>query len=204
MNIISIIVILVVVIGAIVFSIYKLNFSKSKINGNKKDIYDQTVEEIINSVFDEDFRQELKNRGKLQFERTINENATFLKQDLEQTTEQLHAYLKEIISKNLDTEFNSYKQTIELAKQTAVDSIKKTQIVLEDQRKAMVEEITKQFSAEKKVLVKNFENNMADIVSNYLLKSVGKHLNLNDQLEFIITDLETNKAAMLEDLNEGS
>lgn len=204
MNIISIIVILVVVIGVIAFLIYKLNFSKSKISANRKDIYDQTVEEIINSVFDEDFRQELKNRGKLHFERIINENATFLKQDLEQTTTQLHAYLKDIISKNLETEFNSYKQTIEFAKQSAVDSIKKTQVVLEDQRKSMVEEITRQFGDEKKILVKNFEENMAEVVSNYLLKSVGKHLNLNDQLEFIISDLESNKAAMLEDLNEGS
>ncbi len=204
MNIISIIAGLVIIIGVIVFSIYKLNFSKTKINGNKRDIYDQTVEEIINSVFDEDFRQELKNRGKLHFEKIINDNATFLKQDLELTTTQIHAYLKDIITKNLDVEFKGYKDTIEYAKQMAVESIKKTQVVLEDQRKALIEEISKQFASEKKVLMQNFQDNMAEIVNNYLLKAVGRHINLNDQLEFIITDLETNKAAMLEDINEGS
>jgi len=45
---------------------------------------------------------------------------------------------------------------------------------------------------------------MAEIINHYLLKAVGGHINLNDQLEFIIADLETNKAAIVEDINEGS
>jgi len=206
MNIISIIIILVAVVVILAYFIYRINFSKTKNrkNNEQRDLYENTVDQVVNSVFDEKFREELRNRGKLHFEKVVNDNAMFLKQDLELTTSQIHDYLKNEINKNLETEFKNYKDTIEYAKKLAVDSIKKTQVVLEDQRKALTDEVAKQFKSEQKVLINNFQDNMADIINNYLLKAVGGHINLNDQLEFIISDLEANKATIIEDINEGS
>jgi DNA-binding transcriptional MerR regulator len=201
MNIFIIIIILVVAVAILVGLIYKLNSSKIKKPGNQ---YEQSVDEIVNSIFDEDFRQELRNRGKLHFEAVLNDNALFLKQDLELTTSEIHEYLKNEITKNLQDEFKNYKDTIEYAKKLAVDSIQKTQDVLEEQRKALTSELSKQLEAEKKVLIDNFQDNMAEIINNYLIKAVGGHINFNDQLASIITDLETNKQTILEDINDGS
>jgi hypothetical protein len=128
----------------------------------------------------------------------------FLKQDLELTTSQIHEYLKDQIDKNLADEFKNYHDVIESAKVQAVESIKKTQVVLEDQRKALSDEITKQFASEKKVLLDNFQNNMAEIINNYLLKAVGNHINLSAQLDAVISDLEANKKEISEDINAGS
>lgn len=204
MNIISIIIILVVVVASLGFFIYQLNFSKTKKTNRRTDPYGRSIDEAVSSIFDANFREELKNRGKLYFEKVLNDNAMFLKQDLELTNSEIHDYLKQEIDKNLESEFKNYKDTIEDAKKLAIESIKKTQTVLEDQRKNLTAEIVKQFDAEKKVLVSNFQDNMAEIINHYLLKAVGGHINLNDQLEFIIADLETNKAAIVEDINEGS
>ncbi|HEY5267512.1 MAG TPA: hypothetical protein VII94_00005 [Candidatus Saccharimonadales bacterium] len=206
MNIFIIIIILVALIAILASFIYRINYSniKSSKPNKRKDLYEQSVAEVIDSVFDKDFREELKNRGKLHFEKVIDDNTMFLRQDLELTTTQIHEYLKNEITKNLEGEFKNYKDTIEYAKKLAVDSIKKTQEVLEDQRKALSSEVSKQFESEKKVLTDGFQANMSDIINNYLLKAVGGHINLNDQLESIISDLEANKKDILEDINEGS
>ena len=123
---------------------------------------------------------------------------------MELTTSQIHEYLKDQINKNLTEEFKNYRETIEYAKNQASETIKKTQEVLETQKKNLVEEITKQFETEKKFLIDNFQNNMAEIINNYLLNAVGGHINLNDQLEAVISDLEANKKAISEDINEGA
>ena len=197
MSIIIIIISLVAVVAILGGLIYRINFSQGsphkKINNKQKGQYERSVTDVVNQVFDEDFREELKNRGKLHFETVLNDNAMFLKQDLELTTSQIHEYLKDQINKSLADEFKNYRETIEYAKTQAVDSIKKTQTVLEDQRKALTDEITKQFASEKKVLLDNFQDNMAEIINNYLLKAIGGHVNLSDQLDAIIGDLEANK-----------
>jgi len=206
MSIIIIIISLVAVVAVLVGLIYKINFSQGrggKINNKQRGQYERSVTDVVNQVFDEDFRQDLKNRGRLHFETVLNDNAMFLKQDLELTTSQIHEYLKDQINKSLTEEFKNYRETIEYAKTQAVDSIKKTQVVLEDQRKALSDEITKQFASEKKVLLDNFQDNMAEIINNYLLKAVGGHINLNDQLAAVISDLEANKKEISEDINEG-
>ena len=206
MSIIIIIVSLVAVVSILAGLIYKINFSQGrggKISNKQRGQYERSVTDVVNEVFDEDFRQDLKNRGRLHFETVLNDNAMFLKQDLDLTTSQIHEYLKEQINKSLNEEFKTYRETIEYAKTQAVDSIKKTQVVLEDQRKALSDEITKQFASEKKVLLDNFQDNMAEIINNYLLKAVGGHINLNDQLAAVISDLEANKKEISEDINEG-
>src|SRR5665213_92738 len=182
MSIIIIIISLVAVVAILAGLIYRINFSQSrshKISNKQRGQYERSVTDVVNQVFDEDFREELKNRGKLHFEAVLNDNAMFLKQDLELTTSQIHEYLKDQINKSLADEFKNYRETIEYAKTQAVDSIKKTQTVLEDQRKALTDEITKQFASEKKVLLDNFQDNMAEIINNYLLKAIGGHVNLS-------------------------
>ena len=45
---------------------------------------------------------------------------------------------------------------------------------------------------------------MADIVNHYVLAAVGNQIDLNDQLEYILGDLEANKKAIIEDIQNGA
>jgi hypothetical protein len=206
MNIILIFIILglAILIAGLIFLIYKINTPAKGKKNQSDDPYDEQILTVIKSIFDDDFREELKNRGRLHFEKVINDNAMFLQQDLAITTSQIHDYLKDEITKKLQEEFKKYQDTIEYAKKLAVESITKTQTVIEDQRQALSKQIESQFEDEKKMLVNNFQQNMADIINHYLLKAVGGHINLNDQLEFILADLEANKKIIAEDINEGA
>ena len=164
----------------------------------------QTAEQDVEHIFNEEFREELRNRGRLHFEKIIGENAMFLQQDLRLTTSELNEYMKSEITGKLQEEFAKYEQSITDAKQMALDSIGKTQQAIEEQRQLMGTQITQEIENEKQRLVKRFEDNMADIVNHYVLLAIGNQIDLNDQLEFILSDLEANKEAMIQDLKSGA
>ena len=164
----------------------------------------EAAETDVEHIFNEEFREELRNRGRLHFEKIIGENAMFLQQDLRLTTSQLNEYMKNEITRTLQEEFAKYEQSITDAKQLALESINKTQQAIEEQRQVMGQQLLQEIQAEKQRMVKRFEDNMADIVNHYVLLAIGDQIDLNDQLEFILTDLESNKSALIKDLTDGA
>ena len=156
------------------------------------------------SVFNNEFREELKNRGRLHFENIINENAMFLQQDLRLTTSQLNDFMKEEIKKVLREEFATYEESIESAKDQAVEAIAQTQTVIEEQRKVLEEQLATQVAEEKATLIARFESNMGEILNHYILEAIGNEIDLTDQLDYIFSHLEENKKAIVEDITHGA
>ena len=165
---------------------------------------EEAADTDVEHVFNEKFREELRNRGLLHFEKIIGENAMFLQQDLRLTTSQLNDYMKTEITKKLKEEFDKYEESITDAKKLAVESIQKTNSAIDEQRNQMGVQLQTELSAEKQQLVGRFENNMADIVNHYVLEAIGNQIDLKDQLEYILGELEANKKAILEDILNGS
>lgn len=168
------------------------------------DALTESAEQDVEHIFNEEFREELRNRGRLHFEKIIGENAMFLQQDLQLTTSQLNEYMKTEITRKLQEEFTKYEQSITDAKQLALDSISKTQEAIEQQRQLMGQQLMQEIENEKQRLVKRFEDNMGDIVNHYVLIAIGDQIDLNDQLEFILSDLEANREAIIQDLKNGA
>lgn len=158
----------------------------------------------VEHIFNDEFREELRNRGRLHFEKIIGENAMFLQQDLRLTTSQLNEYMKTEITKKLQEEFAKYEQSITDAKQMALESISKTQQAIEEQRQVMSQQIAQEINNEKARLIQRFDQNMGDIINHYVLAAIGNQIDLNDQLEYILSDLEANKEAILKDISNGA
>ncbi len=198
--------ILFILFNGLVFVYIVLHLGSSKsasgISGNNYD--EEGIDRNVNNIFDDEFREELRNRGRLHFEKIITENAMFLQQDLQLTTSQLNDYLKNEITHKLQDEFSKYEASIADAKQLAVEAIQKTNAAIEEQRKTLYDEIKKQIEVEKAQLLNRFEKNMSKIINHYVLMAIGNQIDLNDQLEYILTDLEANKQSMIEDINNGS
>lgn len=165
---------------------------------------DQAAREDVDHIFNDEFREELRNRGRLHFEKIIGENAMFLQQDLRLTTSQLNEYMKDEISKKLKEEFAKYEESIMDAKQLAVESIEKTNAAIDEQRKHLSDELQQEMQRQKQQLVKHFESNMADVINHYVLAAIGDQIDLTDQLEYILAELEANKAAIIEDISNGA
>jgi len=171
------------------------------------DVQPQTVvsaREDVEHIFNDEFREELRNRGRLHFEKILGENAMFLQQDLRQTTTQLNDYMRTEITRTLQKEFKKYEQSIVDAKQIALDSIEKTVTTIEQQRQLMEIQMQTQAQAQRNQIIANFESQMAAVINHYVKQAIGNQIDLTDQLEFILAELENNKAAIVEDINRGT
>lgn len=163
----------------------------------------QAVEEDTIKVFNDEFREELRNRGRLHFEKIISENAMFLQQDLQITTSQINEYMKTEITKVLTEEFGKYQESITSAKELALQSIQKTQEAIEQQRALLEQQMSEQTEKEKVRIVTKFENNMADVINHYLLEAIGNEIDLSSQMDYIFQNLEENKEAIVADIVAG-
>lgn len=162
--------------------------------------YTDIAEEDATHLFNKEFREELRNRGRLRFEKIIDENANFLKQDLDATTTRLNEYMEQQIASKLDTEFAAYAGAMQQAQQLALATLQKTAADVEAQRVALAESLRKDVSEREAALLKVYEENMAKIVEHYVLQTLGDQFDLKAQLPYIVRQMEQNKQAIMEDM----
>jgi hypothetical protein len=193
-----------IVVGGIAFLAIMLRLGPSRKKPVTIGSIQEKAEEDVEHIFNQDFREELRNRGRLHFEKILGENAMFLQQDLRLTTAQLNDYMKNEISKDLKKAFDNYQEAIESAKQLATESIQKTKEAVDEQRKSLGAQMEKEISEERERRIKHFEENMTDIINHYLEEAIGDQIDLQDQLEYILGELDSNKQAILEDVRSGA
>jgi hypothetical protein len=152
----------------------------------KNTIVEQAAREDVEHIFNDEFREELRNRGRLHFEKIIGENAMFLQQDLRQTTSQLNDYMRAEITRTLQEEFKKYEQSISDAKAMALDSIEKTITTIEEQRQLLEKQLQTQSQEQKSLIVTAFEREMASIINHYVMQAIGNQIDLSDQLDYIL------------------
>jgi hypothetical protein len=166
--------------------------------------FNRQAEEDVEHIFNDAFREELRNRGRLHFEKIIGENAMFLQQDLRLTTSQLNDYMKQEITAKLQDEFKKYEESIIDAKQLAIESIEKTKQAVEENRAALMNQLQQEFAEEKTREMDRFNDNMTKVINHYLIAAIGDQIDLSDQLEYILSNLEANKEAIIKDLITGA
>lgn len=182
-----------------------IRLGKTNTPGSRpEDSINLAAQQAVAQIFNDEFREELRNRGRLHFEKIIGENAMFLQQDLRLTTSQINEYMKQEINKTLSEAFAKYEESIKDAKDVALQSISKTQASVEEQRKVMTQQLNEAVEQEKQHLLGRFESNMAEIVNHYVVGAIGDQIDLEDQLEYILSELEHNKKEMIEDIKSGA
>ncbi|HEX5448301.1 MAG TPA: hypothetical protein VFW90_03840 [Candidatus Saccharimonadales bacterium] len=200
---------LILVVGSLISAAVAFIWLALRLEGGKspqkqQDQLTHAADEDVEHIFNEEFREELRNRGRLHFEKIIGENAMFLQQDLRQTTTQLNDYMRAEITRTLQDEFKKYEQSITDAKQIALDSIEKTVATIEQQRQFMERQLQAQSDAQRNRIVARFEAEMAGIINHYIVKAIGNQIDLSDQLDFILSEMEANKQAIIEDIKNGT
>jgi hypothetical protein len=199
---------LVVIIAGVVLLLGWLIWFALRPTSNKPKVANQLLGDIVQKdierIFDDEFREELRNQGQLLFKKIISENAMFLQQDLRLITSQLNDYMKDEIKRTLQDEFAKYAESITTAKDLAIETIQKTQTIIEQQRQALEKQLNDEVAAEKQRILDNFQKNMADIVNHYILAAIGQEIDLTAQLDYIFKCLQDNKQAIIEDIKSGA
>ncbi len=182
----------------------RLTVGGPKTRGSLAGSFEGAAKEDVDHIFNEEFREELRNRGRIHLEKIIGENAMFLQQDLRLTTSQLNEYMKTEITSKLHEEFDKYEESIMDAKQLAIEAIEKTNKAIDEERQILGDQLQKEVTEQKQRLVHQFEDNMAGVIDHYLIAAIGNQIDLTDQLEYILAELESNKQAIIEDISNGS
>ena len=190
--------------GGIAFIYLAIHLKQANAAQKSIEDFEADAERDVEHIFNEEFREELRNRGRLHFEKILGENAMFLQQDLRLTTSQLNDYMKDQISKDLKDAFANYESAISDAKQLAVESIEKTKQTIDEQRHIMSTQLEKEVNEEKARRIQRFEENMAGVVNHYVLAAIGNQIDLNDQLEYILGELEAHKKEIVQDVTNGA
>ena len=190
--------------GAFVWLTLTLQKGGMSGGGNANADHIAAAHEDVERIFNDEFREELRNRGRLHFEKIINDNAMFLQQDLQLTASDLNEFMQGEIKKVLRDEFGKYQESVESAKDLAVEALQKTQETVEQQRAELAQKLHEELINEKKMLLEKFEENMGQVVNHYILEAIGGELDISDQMEYIYQHLEDNKQAILEDIVSGS
>ncbi len=142
--------------------------------------------DAVELVFDDEFREDLKNRGRLYFERVINENAALFKQDLdatvtyvstelkqhvarqldEQFTEinRVNAELREHIAKQLDEQFVEYSKTMNDAKDLALQALGRSAQALEQQHQQLALSLEKSVANQDAMLTSALQDKQAQVI----------------------------------------
>ena len=167
-----------------------------------KESLEQRAQEDVDHIFNDEFREELRNMGRLHFQKVVSENAMFLKEDLRLTSSQLNEYLKAEVTKHLQDSFAGYDQSLGDAKQLAISAVENITSTLEEQRLALTSKLEEDVTARKEQMVADFQERMADVVNHYLLAAVGNQVDLSQQLDYILGELKTNQKAIQEDMNQ--
>ncbi|HTH71780.1 MAG TPA: hypothetical protein VL737_00255 [Candidatus Pristimantibacillus sp.] len=190
--------------GAFIWLAVQVSNGGRKPGGRTAEDTLEGAEEDVEHIFNEEFREELRNRGRLHFEKILGENAMFLQQDLRLTTSQLNEYMKGEISRELKEAFLNYQGAITDAKQLAIESIEKTKTAIDDERKSLVAQLEQEVNEEKERRIKQFEERMSQVINHYVLEAIGNQIDLGDQLEYILAEMESHKQAILEDVRNGT
>lgn len=194
----------VLVLSMLMWSIYQIQHLTSALAADKKAKDDkalaETALEETSALFNKEFHEELRNRGRLHFEKIINENSMFLKQDLDMTIAQLNEYLKKEIGGKLNEEFADYTKAMHDAHELALESLHKSANAVDEQRKALVESLQRDVHDREELLLKSYEANMAKVVEHYILETLGDQFDLKAQMPFIMSQMEANKQRIMDDM----
>lgn len=139
----------------------------------QKSPQDQAVDAVEN-IFDEEFRGQLKEHGRLYFERVINENAALFKQDLDATVahintelrqhvarqldgqfaqiNQVNAELNNHVKQQLDEQFAEYNKTIENSQNLALEALNRSANALEEQHKQLASSLERSVASQDAVM----------------------------------------------------
>ncbi len=162
--------------------------------------YNELAEEEMGHLFNKAFREELRNHGRLKFEKIIEDNAMFLQQDLRLTTAQLNDYMKKQVVTKLDGEFTAYTRAIHDIQELAKQSLQQVVGDVQQQRAAFAKVMEDDVAKRKAAMLQEFEAHMGEIVEHYLMQSLGEQFDLKAQLPGIMKRLEASKADMKKDM----
>jgi predicted PurR-regulated permease PerM len=171
-------------------------------------------------------QSDLHRKATDKFEKAVEENAEFLKKDIQTTSKELNTYVRTEFDGALSSELKSFRESAseigKVSSQALADlqssiakeqsavlaSFKKEQdLILDDlrgQHQALAEKVNQMVEEETQRRITRFEGEMSRIVGNYARQAFANRIDIDVQLAYILEELEQNKQAIVGDLRNAA
>jgi len=158
-----------------------------------KDVATASVNTAVNQAFTDEFKEELQERARKQFDAIMQENAKFLQQDVRVSAAKIDEFMKQEIVATLQKELAKQTQSINQTHQMVTNSLTQNK-----------QQFDQNLASEKERRIKHLDENMAEIVKKYIVAAIGEMIDADKQLALVIDNLNAHKAEIYEDIRSGS
>lgn len=151
-------------------------------------------------VFKDIDMAEVEKQAKAQLQQAATEAATQLHNTIRHTVEQVGMHVDEAVQNTINQEFEKYQISLQALREQSIAEFSKLQAELNDRRSRMIEALEKQANAELGRRIDQFNMRLGDVVSGYVVESLGEQVDLGAQLPYILQNLEKHKDDIKRDI----
>jgi DNA anti-recombination protein RmuC len=151
-------------------------------------------------IFTEKDTSDIQDQAHAQLKQVAEQAAVRLQQSLNNTVDQIGAHLNDMTESSLSQEFEKYQISLEALREQSIEEFSKLQRELESRRTQLSDQLDKKIIDEFNVRIDKFNGRLNDVVSSYLIDSLGSQVDLGAQETYIMKALEEHKDEIKKDI----
>ncbi len=161
-------------------------------------VYEVKVE--ASKVLAEVDMAEVENLARQQLTKAANEAGARLRETLDNTVDQLSVHISDMANNSLSQEFEKYQISLQALRDQSIQEFSKLQKELDDRRTQLTEHLDRIIQAEGEKRLGTFDDRMNDVISSYLIESLGTQVDLGAQSAYIFEMLQKHKDEIKRDI----
>ena len=135
-----------------------------------------------------------------QLAKAAGEASLRFKKSLDNTVDQMSVKIGDMASNSLSGEFEKYQISLQALRDQSIQEFSKLQKELDDRRTQLTEHLDKVIQTEGEKRLAALDTRMNDVVSSYLIESLGNQVDLGAQSAYIFETLEKHKEEIKKDI----
>lgn len=151
-------------------------------------------------VFKESDIQAIENIARGQLEQVMQDASVTLQKAIDDAVGKLATHASELGTHTLDKTFDKYQADLQSLRDQSVQDFAKMQAELNDRRTQLLQQIDQKVVEQYRKRLDEFDTRLADVVSGYLVESLGNNVDLGAQRAYIIRMLEQHKDDIKKDM----
>jgi len=135
-----------------------------------------------------------------QLAKVAGEASLRFKKSLDNTVDQMSVKIGDMANNSLSGEFEKYQVSLQALRDQSIQEFSKLQKELDDRRTQLTEHLDKVIQTEGEKRLTALDTRMNDVVSSYLIESLGNQVDLGAQSAYIFETLEKHKDEIKKDI----
>lgn len=138
--------------------------------------------------------------AKQQLGKVANEAGIRFKESLNNAVDNLSVKISDMANNTLSGEFEKYQVSLQALRDQSIEEFSKLQKELDNRRTQLTEHLDKVIQTEGEKRLGALDTRMNDVVSSYLIESLGNQVDLGAQSAYIFETLEKHKDEIKKDI----